>query len=81
LGGVDGLVFTAGVGENAVEVRAAACAGLDCLGLELDPAANAVCRPDADVATPTSPGRILVIATREDLMIARETVRLAGRQS
>jgi acetate kinase len=75
LGGIDALVFTAGVGEHAAEVRARACAGLECLGLELDPTANAQCRPDADVATAGSRGRILVIATREELVIMRETVR------
>jgi acetate kinase len=76
LGGIDALVFTAGVGEHSAEVRAAACRGLECLGLEPDAAANAACRPDADVATPASRGRILVIATREDLTIVRETVRV-----
>jgi acetate kinase len=82
LGGVDSLVFTAGVGEHAAQVRAMACAGLAGLGLELDAAANAGCRPDADVATATSRGRILVISTREDLVIVRESVRVlhqAGR--
>jgi len=43
------------------------------LGLKLDVNANARCKPDADVASPTSPGRILVISTREDLTIVRET--------
>lgn len=76
LGGVDALVFTAGVGEHDAEMRAAACRGLECLGLELDAAANAGCKPDADVASPASRGRILVIATREDLTIVRETVRV-----
>jgi acetate kinase len=76
LGGVDALVFTAGVGEHAVEIRAAACRGLDFLGLELDPGANTHCKPDADVAAPTSRGRILVIGTREDLVIVHETLRL-----
>jgi acetate kinase len=76
LGGLDALVFTAGVGEHAVEVRARTCAGLEYLGLELDRAANSGCRPDADVATSESQARILVIATREDLVILRETVRL-----
>ena len=76
LGGVDALVFTAGVGEHDAEMRADACGGLECLGLELDAAANAACKPDADVATPASRGRILVIATREDLTIVRETVRV-----
>lgn len=76
LGGIDGLVFTAGIGENAAEIRERGCKDLGCLGLELDRAANAVCRPDADVAAPGSPARILVIATREDLSILRETRRL-----
>ena len=40
LGGIDALVFTAGVGEHASEIREAICAGLECLGLELDPQAN-----------------------------------------
>jgi acetate kinase len=66
LGGVDALVFTAGVGENSPDVRAASCRGLACLGLELDAEANRLCRPDADVARRGSSARILVIATRED---------------
>jgi acetate kinase len=76
LGGVDALVFTAGVGEHAALVRSLACRGLECLGLELDEAANAARKPDADVATAQSRGRILVIATREDLVIVRDTVRV-----
>jgi acetate kinase len=80
LGGIDALVFTAGIGEHAAAVRAQACAGLECLGLELDAKANAECRPDADLASPGSRGRILVIATREDLMIVREIVRVLGER-
>ncbi len=72
MGGVDALVFTAGVGEHASEVRESICVGLECLGLELDHQANASCRPDAEVATDGSPGRILVIATREDLTMLHE---------
>jgi acetate kinase len=78
LGGVDALVFTAGVGEHSAEMRASACRGLEHLGLELDPAANAACRPDADVAAARSRGRVLVVATREDLTIVREAVRILG---
>jgi acetate kinase len=52
--------------------------GLEGLGLELDATANGRCRPDADVAAPGSRGRILLIATREDLMIVREAVRVLG---
>jgi acetate kinase len=79
LGGLDALVFTAGVGEHAAEVRAAACRGLEFLGVELDAAANAACRPDADVAAASSRVRVLVIATREDLTVVRETVRVLGQ--
>jgi acetate kinase len=78
LGGVDALVFTAGIGENAAPVRAAACEGLAYLGLELDAAANAAGKPDADIAANRSPGRILIIATREDVTILREAVRVIG---
>jgi acetate kinase len=78
IAGVDALVFTAGVGEHASEVRAAICAGLDCLGLELDGEANASCLPDADVARPGSRGRILVIGTREDVTMLREVNQVLG---
>jgi acetate kinase len=76
LGGVDGLVFTAGVGENSAQVRELVCANLGHLRLELDTTANARCKPDADIARRASHGRILVISTREDLTIVRETRRL-----
>jgi len=79
MGGVDTLVFTAGVGENARDVRESICSGLECLGLELDKEANRTSRPDADVAGKKSRGRILIIATREDVTMLREIERvLAG---
>jgi acetate kinase len=78
LGGIDALVFTAGVGEHAPEIRRRVCENLNFLGLELDRRANEACRPDADVALPASAVRILVIATREDVAIMRETRRLLG---
>ncbi len=76
LGGIDVLVFTAGVGEHAPEIRRGVCENLNFLGLELDQRANETCLPDADVALPASAARILVIAAREDLAILRETQRL-----
>jgi acetate kinase len=76
LGGVDALVFTAGVGENSAEVRVATCQGLECLGLELDREANARCRPDFDVARRGARGRILVIAAREDLAMLADVVQV-----
>jgi acetate kinase len=78
LGGIDALVFTAGVGEHSAKIRECVCEKLKYLGLDLDPAANENCRPDADIATSASAARILVIATREDLTIMRETRRLVG---
>ncbi len=78
LGGVDALVFTAGVGEHAPEIRKRVCEKLNYLGLELDRTANETCKPDVDVAMPASAARILVIATREDVTIARETRKLIG---
>lgn len=76
LGGVDALVFTAGVGENASGLRAMVCEGLECLGLGIDPEANETARADCDIASPESPARILILHTREDLMMAKETVRV-----
>jgi acetate kinase len=76
LGGVDAIVFTAGVGENAPEIRRRACEGFGFLGIKLDEQANLKCKADADIAGPGSAARVLVIATREDLTILRETRRL-----
>jgi acetate kinase len=78
LGGLDAVVFTAGVGEHAPDIRTRVCEKLNYLGLELDRTANDTCKPDTDVATPASAGRILVIATREDVTIMRETRKLVG---
>jgi acetate kinase len=78
LGGIDALVFTAGVGEGSPEIRKRVCEKLKYLGLELDRAANENCKPDADISMPGSTARLLVIATREDLTIMRETRRLVG---
>jgi len=76
--GVDALVFTGGVGERAARIRAEALRGLSFLGARLDARANDTAQPDADVAAPDSPVRILVVAAREDLEIARQ-VRTALR--
>ncbi len=72
LGGLDALVFTAGVGEHSASLREAVCETLGFLGASLDSAANAACVPDADVAAPSARARILVIRTREELAVARD---------
>jgi acetate kinase len=76
LGGIDALVFTAGVGENSAEVRAAACSKLDFLGLKLDDQTNARPSLDQDVSTADSRVRVLVIRAEEDWAIARECWKL-----
>jgi acetate kinase len=80
MGGIDALVFTAGVGEHAAEVRKSVCSGLECLGLSLDATANVSCRPDVDIAGRFSQGRILVIATREDMTMVREVMHVLGEK-
>ena len=76
LGGIDALVFTAGVGENSAEVRAAACSKVEFLGLKLDSKINARPALDQDVSTPDSRVRVLVIRAEEDWAIARECWKL-----
>lgn len=78
MGGVDCLVFTAGVGENSAFLRSSVCEGLECLGLRIDRRLNYECRADADISTADSPSRILVVRTREELLIARETRRVVS---
>jgi len=76
LGGIDALVFTAGVGEHSAGVRASVCERLGFLGVELDEALNEHGGSDEDVATAASPVRVLVIAAREELVVARATREL-----
>ncbi|UFP92643.1 acetate kinase [Gloeobacter morelensis] len=72
LGGLDALVFTAGVGENAAPVRAGACEGLEFLGIAIDHHKNNDRPKDTDIATAAAAVRVLVIHTQEDWAIARE---------
>lgn len=72
LGGLDALVFTAGVGENSSAVRSSTCSKLDYLGLKLNEERNANPSPDEDIAAPGSKVRVLVIQAQEDWSIARE---------
>jgi acetate kinase len=76
LGGIDALVFTAGIGENSPDVRAATCSQFEFLGLKLDRAANTQTSPDQDIAAVDSRVRILVIRAQEDWAIARECWKL-----
>jgi acetate kinase len=72
MGGMDVLVFTAGVGENSAEVRAAVCSGMEFLGIRLDAVINACPTLDADISRVSSQVRVLVIQAEEDWAIAKE---------
>jgi acetate kinase len=78
LGGLDALIFTAGIGENSAQVRQAACRNFGFLGLQLDPAKNASPQSDQDISAMASAVRILVVRAQEDWSIARETWKLTS---
>ena len=77
MGGVDAIIFTAGVGENGPDTRAEAVAGLEYMGVKLDPEKNNTRGKEVDIATDDSKVRILVIPTNEELMIAMDTAAIA----
>jgi acetate kinase len=75
MGGVDGIVFTAGIGENSATVRARISAGMEGLGIVLDPAKNrALNGSEGEIHKAESRVKILIIPTNEELEIARETL-------
>ena len=78
MGGIDALIFTGGIGENGVEQRAAICENLGVLGVEIDPEKNQIRGKEADVSAPSSRVRVLVIPTNEELVIARDTLRIVA---
>ena len=77
MGGVDAVIFTAGVGENDKAIRAMVCQGLDFMGLKLDEAANDVRGKEAVISAADSKVKALLIPTNEELMIAIDTAELA----
>lgn len=78
MGGIDAIVFTGGIGENCPQIRAAACDGLEFLGLSLDREKNALARDQADISAQGSRVRVLVVPTNEERMIARETAQVVN---
>src|SRR5215208_8106199 len=76
LGGIDALVFTAGIGERAAGVRSAICGRLAFLGIRLDEEANGAATADAEIAASGSPVAVRLVAAREDVVIAREARRV-----
>ncbi|SIS51915.1 acetate kinase [Salimicrobium flavidum] len=78
--GIDGIIFTAGVGENSVSIRERILKGLEFMGVYWDPSLNRIRGKDAFVNYPHSPVKVMVIPTNEEVMIARDTVE-KGLQS
>jgi acetate kinase len=76
LGGLDALVFTAGVGENLPQIRQAACEAFNFLGIKIDIDKNTSKPVDENIATSDSTAKVLVIHTQEDWQIARECYKL-----
>lgn len=77
LGGLDVLVFTAGIGENGATTRAAVCEGLEFLGVKLDPEKNKLRGDERIISADDSKVTVWVIPTNEELMIAQDTAELA----
>ena len=78
LNGVDGIIFTAGVGENAIEMRKMICADLENLGIEIDDERNNVRGKEQIISSKNSKVTVMVIPTNEELTIARDTEELVA---
>jgi len=76
MGGLDAVVFTAGVGENSLDVRAMTCEGLKFMGIELDNEKNNVRSKETIISTASSRVKVMIVPTNEELVIARDTKRL-----
>lgn len=78
MGGIDAIVFTAGIGENNPIIRSMVCDGLKFLGASIDEDKNKIKGMELDISTDDSTVRILVIPTNEELAIAKETKKMIG---
>lgn len=76
MGGVDGIIFTAGIGENSPYIRSKICEGLETCGAFLDQVSNEKNQKNSEISTLDSHAKIFVISTNEEFVIARETSRL-----
>ena len=79
MGGVDAIVFTAGLGENGITMRKTICDGLEGLGIELCDERNNVRGKDTVISKDSSKVKILLIPTNEELMIAKDTVEIVSK--
>ena len=78
MGGVDAVIFTAGIGENGIGSREEICKNLGALGLQMDLEKNKVRGKETDASAASSRGRVLIIPTNEELVIARDTVAIVN---
>jgi len=76
MGGVDAVIFTAGIGENGIKDRESICQNLGVLGIEMDTEKNKVRGKETDATAEGSRGKVLIIPTNEELVIARDTVAI-----
>lgn len=76
LNGVDGIIFTAGIGENSPEVRQMVCNGLEFAGVILDPEANRSIRGEGFISSPFSPVKVMVIPTNEEWVMATDAYKI-----
>ena len=79
MGGLDVLVFTAGLGENSAPARQQVCEGLEFLGVEIDEARNNIRGKEAEISKESSKVKVFVIPTNEEVMIARDTKALTSK--
>lgn len=79
MGGVDGVIFTAGLGENSASNRASICENLEFMGIKLDADANNVRGVEKIISTSDSKVKVMIIPTNEELMIARDTLELISK--
>lgn len=77
MGGVDAIVFTAGLGENSITMRAKICEGLEFMGIKIDAEKNDIRGKEREINTDDAKVKVLLIPTNEELMIARDTKDLA----
>lgn len=78
MGGVDGIIFTAGVGENDGAVRLDSCKGLEFMGVKIDEEANKLRGKEVVISTADSHVKVMIIPTDEELMIASDTAAIVG---
>jgi len=79
MGGVDAIIFTAGIGENHVRAREWACEGLEFMGVKIDKERNAAARDEAKISADDSKVQVWVIPTNEELAIANDTMELTSK--